>query len=55
MSFPNSTSSANFCIYQLPENLGVRKLLAYSIRIQKNHKPEIKLGFFWVFIARFAE
>ena len=39
MSFPNSTSSANFCIYQLPENLGVRKLLAYSIRIQKNHKP----------------
>ena len=31
--FPTSSSGANFYIYQLPESLGMRKILAHGIRM----------------------
>ena len=34
--FPTSSSSANIYIYQLSEGLAMRKILAHSIRMQKN-------------------
>ena len=41
----------NFCIYQLPEGLGMRKILAHGIRMQKIHKPRwIFSGFSQIFI-----
>ena len=29
--FPTSSSGTNFCIYQLPEGLRMRKILAYMV------------------------
>ena len=34
--FPTLSSVANFYIYQLPEGLGMKKILAHGIRMQKN-------------------
>ena len=34
--FPTSSSGASFFIYQLSEGLEMRKILAHSIRMQKN-------------------
>ena len=34
--FPTSFSGANFYVYEQPEGLGMRKTLAYVIRMQKN-------------------
>ena len=34
--YPNSSLGANFYIYQLPEGLEMRKILAHGIRMQKN-------------------
>ena len=34
--FPTSSSGASFFIYQLPEGLEMQKILAHSIRMQKN-------------------
>ena len=34
--FPTSSSGANFYIYQVPEGLEMRKILAHGIRMQKN-------------------
>ena len=36
--FPTLSSGANFLIYQLPEVLGMRKIIAHGIRMQKNAK-----------------
>ena len=36
--FPSSSLGASFCIYELPEILGTRKILAHGIRMQKNPK-----------------
>ena len=33
---PASSSGANLYIYQLPEGLGMRKILTHGIRMQKN-------------------
>ena len=38
--FPTSSSDANACIYQLPEGLEMRKILAHGMRMQKN--PQIR-------------
>ena len=45
--FPTSSSDANFYIYELPEGLGMRQMLAYGTRRQKN--PQIKEDIFWIF------
>ena len=45
--FPTSSSGANFYIYELPENLRMRKVLAHGIRKQKN--PQNKVDIFWIF------
>ena len=42
--FRTSSSGANICIYQFPEGLEMRKILAHGIRIQKN--PKIKTNIF---------
>ena len=34
--FPTSSSGAKFYIYQMPEGLEMRKILAHGIRMQKN-------------------
>ena len=34
--FPNSSSETNVYIYQLPEGLGMREVLAHGISMQKN-------------------
>ena len=46
--FPNSSSGANFYIQQLPKGLGMRKILAHGIRMQKN--PQTRENIFWVFM-----
>ena len=45
--FPTSYSAANYCIYDLLEGLGMRKILPHGIRMQKN--PETRADIFWVF------
>ena len=46
--FPSSSSGANFCIYQLPECLGMRKkILAHGIMMQK--KPQTRVDILWIF------
>ena len=45
--FPNSSSDANFYIFQLPEGLGTRKILAHGIRMQKN--PQTTEDIFLIF------
>ena len=44
--FSNSVSSASFYIYQLPEGLGMSKILTHGIRMQKN--PETRVDIFWI-------
>ena len=46
--FPTSCSGANFCIYQLPEGLEMRKILALGIRMQKN--PQTRVDIVWIFM-----
>ena len=38
--FPNSSSDSNLYIYQLPEGLATRKILAHAIKMQMN--PETR-------------
>ena len=45
--FPTSSSGADFYIYQLPEGLGMSKVLAHGIRMQKN--PQTREDIFWIF------
>ena len=45
--FPTSSSGSNFYIYQLPEGLRIRKILAHGIMMQKN--PQTRTGIFWIF------
>ena len=45
--FQTSTAGANNCIYKLPEGLGMRKIIAYGTRIQKN--PQTREHIFWIF------
>ena len=45
--FPTSTPRVNNYIYKLPEGLGMRKILAYGTRIQKN--PQTREDIFWIF------
>ena len=45
--FPTSSSGSNFYVYQLPEGLGIRKILAHSIRTQKN--PQTRADIFFIF------
>ena len=45
--FPTSSSDTNLYIYQLPEGLGVRKILAYGIKMRKN--PQTREDIFWIF------
>ena len=45
--FPTSSSDANFYIYELPEGLGMRQMLAYGTRMQKN--SQIREDIFWIF------
>ena len=40
--FSTSSLGANFYIYQLPEDLGMRKILTHGIRMQKNPQMEFK-------------
>ena len=44
--FPISFSGATFFIYELPEGLGMRKILANGTRMQKN--PQNKEKIFWI-------
>ena len=44
--FPISFSGATFFIYELPEGLGMRKILANGTRMQKN--PQNKEEIFWI-------
>ena len=46
--FPTSSLGAIFYIYQLPEGLKMRKILAHGIRMQKN--PQTRAHNFWIFI-----
>ena len=46
--FLSPSSVANFCIYQLPERLGMRKSIAPGIRMQKN--PQTMATIFWIFL-----
>ena len=45
--FPTLSSGVHFYVYKLPEGLGMKKILAYSISMQKN--SPIKEGVFWIF------
>ena len=45
--FPTSSSGANFYMYQLPEGLGMRKVLVHGIRMQKN--SQTREDIFWTF------
>ena len=45
--FPISSSGAHFYICQLPEGLGMRKILSHGIRMQKN--PQTRAGISWIF------
>ena len=45
--FPTSSSGANSYIHQLPEGLGMRKILAHVIRMRKN--PQTREDIFWIF------
>ena len=44
--FPTSSSGSNFCIYQLPEGLGTRKI-TWWYRMRKN--PQTREDTFWIF------
>ena len=46
--FPTSTSGTNFYIYELPEGLEIRKILAHGTRMQKN--PQARGDIFWIFM-----
>ena len=46
--FPTSTSGANFYIYELPEGLEMRKILAHGTRMQRN--PQARGDIFWIFM-----
>ena len=46
--FPTSSSGVNFCIYQLPEGLEMRKILALGIRMQKN--PQTRADIVCIFM-----
>ena len=46
--FSTSTSGANFYIYELPEGLEMRKILAHGTRMQKN--PQAREDIFWIFM-----
>ena len=41
--FPTSSSGVSFHIYQLPEGLGMRKILPHGIRIQSNPQTREKI------------
>ena len=45
--FRTSSSGANSYIYQLPEGLGKRKMLAHVIGMQKN--PQTREDILWIF------
>ena len=45
--FPTSYSGVNFYIHQLPEDLGMREILAHGTRMQKN--PQTRAEIFWIF------
>ena len=45
--FPKSFSGANIFICQLSEGLGMRKVLAHGIRMQKN--PSTRVDILWIF------
>ena len=44
---PTSSSGANFYIYELPEGLGMREILAHGMRMPKN--PQTREDIFWIF------
>ena len=44
--FPTSTPGVNNYIYQLSEGLGIKRILAHVIRIQKN--PQTRQDIFWI-------
>ena len=46
-NFPTSTLGANVYIYELPQVLGIRKILAHGARMQKN--PQTRENIFWIF------
>ena len=45
--FPTSCSGRNFYIDQLPKVMGIRRILAQGLRIQKN--PQSRENIFWIF------
>ena len=45
--FLASCSGGKFYIFQLPEGLGMRKILVHGTRIHKN--PQSKENIFWIF------
>ena len=45
--FTTSSSGSHFYIYQLPEGLGMGKILANNIRTQKN--PQTRTDICWIF------
>ena len=46
--FPTSSSGVIFFIYQLSEGLGMRRILAHGIRMQR--KPQSREDNFWIFM-----
>ena len=46
--FPTLSSDSNLYIYQLPEGLAMRQILAHAIKMQKN--PETRWHIFWIFM-----
>ena len=46
--FPTSSSGVNFYIYQLPEGLGMRKMLAHGVVMRKNQQTREYI--FWIFM-----
>ena len=45
--FSTLSSGANFFIYQLPDGLEIRKILAHGIRMQNNSQTREEI--FWIF------
>ena len=49
--FPTSSSGANFFIYELPEGLGMRKILAHGTRMQiTSEDPQTSEAMFLIFM-----
>ena len=46
--FPTLSSGVNFCICQVPEGLGIRKILAFGIRTEKNLQTRVDI--LWIFM-----